>query len=129
MVAAHIRRHRAHRALTDQGIHMPDESILGGLGEVWDAGVNAAEHAEGAALHAAEGAARLEMGFGEHLLATGAELFSQDGLRDSLDNTAADLREDAHNKFSQAGDDLSAAGHDVVGDVEIDPSMLYNEAE
>jgi hypothetical protein len=108
---------------------MPDESILGGLGEVWDAGVDAAEHAEGAALHAGKGIADVGAAVSSHVLATGAELIGQPDLRDSLDSMSVGFSGDVAHQFSQAGDDLSAAGHDVVGDVEIDPSMLYNEAE
>jgi photosystem II stability/assembly factor-like uncharacterized protein len=108
---------------------MSDESVFGGLGEAWDAGVSAVENVAGAAEQTAEGVGQMAWGSGDHLVATGAELLGQQDLRDEWDNAAVDHREAAFSDFSQAGEDLSAAGHDVVGDVEIDPSMLYNEAE
>ena len=108
---------------------MSDESIVGGLGEAWDAGVNAVENLASAAGNAADGAGQMAWASGDHLVATGAELAGQQDVRDEWDNAAVDHREAAFSDVSQAGEDLSAAGHDVVGDTEIDPSMLYNEFE
>jgi len=70
-------------------------------------------------------------------VAAGAELFSQNDVRDSFDAAASQHKSALLDDFSQAGDDFSAAGHDVVGqsatmphvqqDVQYEQGMDYQE--
>jgi hypothetical protein len=91
-------------------------SVFGGLADAaeaaWDAQVNVTE----AIIDTSIGASQFGLGIGEHLAATGAELIGLQDARDSLDDMAVDNRDAAYDSFSSAGENLSEAATDIVGE-------------
>jgi hypothetical protein len=91
-------------------------SVFGGIAEAAGAAWDAATEVGQAVGEAGVGVAELSAGWSAHVAATGAELFSQSEMRDELDNVGYDLSKKSDESFARAGEDLSAAGNDIVGD-------------
>ena len=91
-------------------------SVFSGIAEAasaaWDAQMNVTE----AIIDTSIGASQFAAGVGEHLAATGAELVGAQDARDSLDDMAIDSRDAAYDSWSSAGQNLSEAATDIVGE-------------
>jgi len=91
-------------------------SVLGGLGEMVEAGLEAVGHTTVAGAEVAQAGIDFGTIGVERFAAAGAELIGAYGWRDEVDRASEYAEKDLHKNLNQAGDELSAAYASVVGE-------------
>ena len=91
-------------------------SIFGGLAEAAGAAWDAAGNVASAEYNAASGVVSYAEGIGDNFAAAGNELIGDSAARDDWDKKLYANAADGNASFSQAGEDLSNAATDVVGE-------------
>jgi hypothetical protein len=91
-------------------------SVLGGLGEMVEAGLEAVGHAAVAGVEVAQAATDFGTIAVERVAAAGTEAIGAYAWRDEIDRASEYAARDFHQNLDQAGDELSAAYTSVVGE-------------
>ena len=91
-------------------------SVFGGLGEAADAALDAASNVASAGYNAASSLVSGIETVADQTVSAGEQLMSDPVARDEWDKAATDRMNESQSSWDQAGQDLSTAWTDVVGE-------------
>ena len=91
-------------------------SVFGGIADAAEAAWDAQANVTGAIIDTAIGVSEFGTAMSQKAIATAAEMVSADETRDNFDNAMVDSRDAAYDSFSSAGEQLSNAYTDIVGE-------------